>query len=368
MSAVAVRAVSLRDFRNYERGELHTGDGLTVVSGPNGAGKTNLLEALYFGLTGRSCRTSNEREMVRQGAAVTRVAVKTEDDAGAHLLEAGLEPGRPKRLRVDGSPVERLSDSSARPLVSVFMPERLELVKGPPATRRAHLDQLVAALWPARVATRSAYARALAQRNALLVRVRGGLGAPSLLDPWDAELARQGIELMADRDEAVGLLASSFSLRARELGLPGRAAVRYRRRSAAGDADVLRAELELRRATDLASGFSGHGPHRDELELRHDEKGLRPYGSQGQQRVALLALLIAERDALAQRGRAPLLLMDDVMSELDSERRERLGGLLSEIGQTVMSVTDAERLPSSAESATVAHVRAGAIEEPEAAL
>ena len=156
--------------------------------GPNGAGKTNLLEALYFGCTGRSPRTSNERELVRRGAAVARVVVDTRDDEGAHRIEVGFEPGEAKRLRVDGSPVDNLAALDARPLVSVFLPERLELVKGAPAARRAHLDQVVAALWPARAETRAAYSRALAQRNALLgadprrrvrVRVRWTPGTPS---------------------------------------------------------------------------------------------------------------------------------------------------------------------------------------------
>jgi DNA replication and repair protein RecF len=146
-----VTRLSLRDFRNYETLELDLPPGLAVVAGPNGAGKTNLLEAIYFGCAGRSPRTSNERELVRRGSAVTRVTVETSDDEASHLIEVGFEPGEAKRLRVDGSAVDSLSTTDARPLVSVFMPERLELVKGPPAGRRAHLDQVVAALWPARV-------------------------------------------------------------------------------------------------------------------------------------------------------------------------------------------------------------------------
>ena len=363
MATATVRRVAVRNFRNYDRAELCLAPGVTVISGANGAGKTNLLEAIYFGLTGRSCRTSNERELVRHGESVARVTIETEDEAGAHMLEAGFEPGESKRLRVDGALVERLSDSTARPLVSVFMPERLELVRGPPSSRRAHLDRLVAAMWPGRAAVRTAYARALAQRNALLARVRAGLAAATLLDSWDAELSRHGVELMADREQAVASITQAFSDRAHELGLPAPAEVSYRRRSSAADAEELRAELEERRATDLARGFSGHGPHRDELGLRHDGRPLRSFGSQGQQRVALLALLLAERDALAGRGRAPLMLLDDVMSELDSERRERLGALLIEVGQAVVTATDAERVPVSS-LASLVDVRGGSVGAP----
>jgi DNA replication and repair protein RecF len=343
-----VRKIALRDFRNYERAEVAVGEGLTVVCGPNGAGKTNLLEALYFGCTGRSCRTSNEREVVRFGEKVARVAVETEDGDGRHLIEVGLEPGDGKRLRVDGAVVERLTGVDARPLVAVFLPDRLELVKGGPGGRRAHLDQLVAALWPARAPTRSAYARALAQRNALLARVRAGAAAPAQLDVWDAELARHGIELMQHRGAAIELLAAPFAALASDLGLPEAAALEYRPRSRAADAGGLRAELGERREADLARGFSDHGPHRDDVALLHGGRSLRSYGSQGQQRLSLLALLFAEREVLLeQRGRAPLMLLDDVMSELDAGRRGRLVELVRSSGQAVVTTTDREHVPGS---------------------
>jgi DNA replication and repair protein RecF len=344
---VRVTRLQLRDFRNYEGAELDLPAGLTVVAGPNGAGKTNLLEALYFGCTGRSPRTSNERELVRRGGgAVARVVVDTRDEEGAHRIEVGFEPGEAKRLRVDGSPVDNLAAVSVRPLVSVFLPERLELVKGAPAARRAHLDQLVAALWPARAETRTAYSRALAQRNALLGRIRAGACGPGALDAWDVELARHGVQLMADRGEAVDGLRASFAELAGRLGLPGDAELRYRPRSDATDEEGLAAELGERRAADLDRGFTAHGPHRDELQLQLDGVALRAYGSQGQQRTALLALLFAERELLAERrSRPPLMLLDDVMSELDTERRELLAGLLRSGGQAVVTATEPAHVP-----------------------
>jgi DNA replication and repair protein RecF len=343
-----VRRIALRDFRNYERAEVEVGEGLTVVHGPNGAGKTNLLEAVYLGCTGRSSRTSNEREVVRFGCKVARVSVETEGDDGRHLIEVGIEPGEGRRLRVDGAPVERLSGVQARPLVAVFIPDRLELVKGAPSARRAHLDQLVAALWPARAETRTAYARALAQRNALLGRIRAGAGSPRLLDTWDAELARHGMALMGDRTAALELLAEPFTRLAGELGLPEAAAVEYRPRSRAAEADGLRAELAERREADLGRGFTDHGPHRDDVALLHAGRALRAYGSQGQQRLALLTLLFAEREVLLdQRGRAPLMLLDDVMSELDSARRARLVELVRASGQALVTATDRDHVPGS---------------------
>src|SRR5919204_4223998 len=242
-----VTRASLRDFRNYERSEIALGEGLTVVCGPNGAGKSNLLEALYFGCTGHSCRTSNERELVRFRQSVTRVSVDLEAEDGAHRLEVGFEPGQPKHFRVDGAPVERLTSSEMRPLVGVFMPDRLDLVKGAPSLRRAHLDQVIAALWPARGTARGEYSRALAQRNALVARIRAGAARPELLDTWDLELARHGVALMDARRGALGELEQPFQRLAEELGLPGDCALQYRPRSKAGSVEELRAELAERR-------------------------------------------------------------------------------------------------------------------------
>src|SRR4051794_27113839 len=341
----SVTRCGLRDFRNYERAELHLAPGLTVIAGPNGAGKTNLLEALYFGLTGRSCRTSNEREVVRIGASVARVELEVEADDGRHLLEVGFEPGEDKRMRVDGAALDRGGAMPARPLVSVFLPDRLDLVKGAPSGRRAHLDQVVTALWPARGEARGAYSRALAQRNALIARVRAGAASPDLLDPWDAELARHGEQLMEHRAAAVAAVAPAFTERAAELGLPEAAEVSYSPRSA-GD---LRAELRERRSSDIERGFTQHGPPRDGLSLRPGGRVPRTLGSQGQQGVALLALLFAERDALVEHDRPPLMLLDDVMSELDESRRTRLADLVRAGGQAVITTTESEHVPGAAD-------------------
>jgi DNA replication and repair protein RecF len=341
-----VTRLRLRDFRSYATADVALGERLTVVHGSNGAGKTNLLEALYFGCTGRSCRTSTEREVVRFDAPAARVEVGGRDRDGTHELSVGFSPGEPKRLRVDGAPVERLLDSPARPLVSVFLPDRLELVKGAPALRRAHLDQLVAALWPARAATRRAYSQALAQRNALIARVRAGRGTRTALGAWDLELARHAIALRDDRARAVEHVDARFVTVAGELGLKGTSTLRYRPRSVAGTPEELAAELAARVDSDLERGFTGHGPHRDELLLLRDGRELRVYGSQGEQRLALLSLLLAERAALQdERGAPPLLLLDDVMSELDASRRERLVQRLSDGGQSVITTTDLAHVP-----------------------
>ena len=346
-----VVSVQMRDFRTYARAEASLGQGLTVVHGPNGAGKSNLLEAIYFGCTACSPRTHNERELVRFGAQATRVVVHLADGSRAHELSVGFEAGQPKRMMSDGAPVDGLLDVEDRPLLSVFLPDRLELLKGPPALRRAHLDQVVAAIWPLRAADRREYSRVLAQRNALLGGIRSGRASQATLSTWDRELARKALALRAHRTATVALLAEPFAERAAQLGCSGDATLDYRPRSRARDEDEFVAELQARLPGDLERGFSGHGPHRDELAILRDGRELRLYGSQGEQRLALLALLLAERGVLArERHRIPLMLLDDVMSELDSERRELLAGELSGGGQSVIATTDLAHVPGAADA------------------
>jgi DNA replication and repair protein RecF len=228
----------------------------------------------------------------------------------------------------------------------VFLPDRLELVLGAPALRRSHLDQVVAALWPARAGTRRAYAAALGQRNALLASIRAGRASRASLPAWDGELARHGVVLMADRAATVERLRPRFADHAAALGLEGELDLRYRPRAT----ENLAAELAERHDSDLERGFTGHGPHRDDLALRRDGRELRSYGSRGQVRLGLLALLLAEREELAaERGAPPLLLLDDVMSELDATRRARLVQVLLASGQSVVTATELSHVPGADE-------------------
>lgn len=351
-----LEVVELRDFRSYSQANVSLGEGLTVLHGANGAGKSNLIEAVCFGCTGRSPRTRNERELIRFGAAAARVSLSLRDDRREqHALAVGfgrLEQGGrlEKRFRFDGAPLQRLADAPERPLVSVFVPDRLELVSGQPAVRRAHLDHLTAALWPARAGERAAYARSLAQRNALIARARAGVGSSSALASWNRGMAREGLTLMRSRAEAVARIAARFSTLSESLGLAGGGVLEYRPASAAETAEELERELEQRLSSDLERGYTTHGPHRDELAFLRDARPLRAYGSQGERRLALLALLLAERSAIAEaRGAPPLMLLDDVMSELD-ERRRRL--LVDELaaggGQSVIAATEPSHVPPSA--------------------
>jgi DNA replication and repair protein RecF len=347
-------------FRNLRAQEVELGPQITLLWGPNGAGKTNMLEALYVALVGRSCRTRADRETIAFGDPMARVEVELEVGGDESAFLWSLARDGERRHLVDGSAMTAaLADH--RPPIAVFLPDRLALVKGPPSERRSHVDRLLAALWPARGEVRRGYGRALAQRNALLGRVRAGIAPLDSLEAWELELAASGIELMEARREAVELLAPEFASATADLGLPGQASLRYAPRSAATSREELAGEFAERRAADIQRGYSQHGPHLDELELELEGRSMRRYGSQGEQRTALLSLLFAERRALLEARRTPpLMLLDDVMSELDPDRRDLLASRLAEGGgQTLITATEPGHLPAGCDRTEIA-MRSGA--------
>lgn len=348
-----VTAIEARPLRNLDDVRVELEPGIVSLIGPNGVGKTNFLEAVYFALTGRSFRTADRRDLIPFGAPLARAAAVVRDADGVeHRLLASVSRLEGRRHLLDGNPADATTLARHRPPVAVFAPDRLALVKGPPAERRAHLDRFVAARWPARAELRQRYGQALAQRNALLGRVAAGLVPPAQLGAWDAALAEAAAPLIEARAEAVAELAPPFAEAASMLGLED-ATIEYAPR-AAGTAAAIRAGLEERRDQDLRLGRSGWGPHLDELKIEVGGRTMRRYGSQGQQRAALLALLFAERDALlAARRVTPLLLLDDVMSELDPGRRESLVEGLLAGGQALITAADADGVPDSALSRAV---------------
>ncbi len=343
-----VSALDARDFRSLERLEVELGPGITSVVGPNGAGKTNLLEAVYFGLSGRSFRTRDRRELIRFGEKVARAELRVDTEAqGSHQILASVQRGEGRRHLLDGSSAQPTEIARRRPHLIVFSPDRLVLIKGPPAERRSHLDSFTAARWPTRAGLRQDYGKALAQRNALLRRVAAGHAPGSELDAWDNALAATAVPLIEARAEAVGELAPLFAEASPQLGVEP-AELRYAPRSDP-DVEQLVAGLAERRESDLARLRTSLGPHLDELEISLRDRSLRRYGSQGEQRAGLLALLFAERGALlAGDGATPLMLLDDVMSELDPAHRELLSRHLAESGQTLISAADPEALPEPA--------------------
>ena len=334
-----VTAVRGSWFRCYERLEVGFAPGLVGIVGPNGAGKTSLVEMIHFGALAYSPRTSTEAQVIAFGQDFTRVEVDAGLAAGPARVQVGFRPGEPKRVVVDGVAERSAAGLLGRFPVLVFTPDRIRLVQGGPALRRTYLDRALVRLWPALADIPAAYARALAQRNHLLRRLRAGRGGEEALVGWDDVTARAGAALSAARERLCTRLGPAFAARLEQLGgSPGEAPLRL---AANTDGPALAGVLRERRRRDIERAVTGAGPHLDDVEIREAGRDLRRFGSQGEQRRALLALILAEADLLtAERGEQPVLLLDDVTGEFDAERRGLLLDAVARFDQAIVTTTD----------------------------
>ena len=309
------------------------------MTGANGAGKTNLLESLHVGTQGFSPRTRSDRQLIRAGQDAARIELTGTRGTVPVSVEVDLGSDAPRRARLDGVLLRSAEQLRSELATLVFTPDRLVVVKGGPAARRAYLDRSLGRLYPARAQISLDYASAVGQRNAALRRVSAGASDRDAVAPWTAQVADLGAMLTAARRDTVELLQPGFAERADELGLP-EAALGY-------DAEPPTiALLESRFERDLERGTTGAGPHLDEIAIRTGARDLRTYGSQGEQRLAVLALLLAEAELIAARRRVPpLLLLDDALSELDERRRRILSERIGVVGQTIVTATGPEALP-----------------------
>jgi DNA replication and repair protein RecF len=313
--------------------------GLVLVVGENGAGKTNLLESLHVGTQGFSPRTRTDAQLIRFGERAGRVALRGLRGDSAVELELTVEAGEGKRAKVNGASLRAAEQLRSEVATLVFTPDRLSVVKGGPAVRRAYFDRALGRLVPARAQLATQYAAALAQRNAALRRTAAGFSSRDALTPWTEQVATLGAELVEARGEVLAALAPGFAERADELGLP---ATRMTYDGEPPTVDALEARLDR----DLERGATGLGPHLDDVALTSGTRDLRNFGSQGEQRLTVLALLLAEAELIAERrGFPPLLLLDDVLSELDPNRRRVLAERVQGSGQTLVTATQASSLP-----------------------
>jgi DNA replication and repair protein RecF len=250
-----------------------------------------------------------------------------------------LEVGEGKRAKLNGAPLRAAEQLRAEVATLVFTPDRLSVVKGGPAVRRAYFDRALGRLAPARATLSVEYAAAVAQRNAALRRAAGGYSSRDAIAPWTEQVATLGRKLVESRTEVVAALAPGFAERADELGL---SSARMAYEGEPPTVELLDARLER----DLERGATGLGPHLDDVVLTSGPRDLRSFGSQGEQRLTVLALLLAEAELIAERrGFAPLLLLDDVLSELDPDRRRVLAERVVGTGQTLITATEGSSLP-----------------------
>ena len=356
-----LRTLWLRDFRGYEQAELHPAPGLTAVVGENGQGKSNLLEAVAYLATLESFRGAPTEAMVRVGADTAVVRAELERDGRELLVEAELSRHGRNRVHVNKQRLRRARDLLGALRVTVFAPDDLAVVKEGPALRRRYVDELVVALTPRHDALRMEVDRVLRQRSALVRQVAGTRPerlAPDVaatLDVWDAKLAEAGEALAAARRRALAELGPGLE-KAYGQVTPRGGVVAVSYQSTWPEGGLLEA-LQAARADDLRRGVTTVGPHRDDVLVELDGLPARLHASQGEQRSLALALRLAGHDLVtAAIGSPPLLLLDDVFSELDPFRSAALVAHLP-AGQTLL--TTASGLPPGAVPDLVVEVHEG---------
>ncbi len=334
--------VWLTDFRNYENLEIQLDEGFTAVLGPNGAGKTNLVESLALLATLKSFRRAPTESLIRKGATKAVVRATGIRDDREVLIELELAKGR-TRAQVNRQPLKRTRDLLGALRVTVFGPDDLALVKEGPSVRREYVDDLIVALDPAADAVVSDLDRIVRQRNALLRQMSGPNDEASLLtlDIWDEKLAAAGEHLTIRRENLLADLMPLATASYRVLSDTDVDLVAYYNRS--WQTERMSEAIAIARANDQRRGSTSVGPHRDDIGVSVGGFDSRTECSQGEQRTLALALRLAGHRLLAERlGEPPLLLLDDVLSELDPDRARALLASLPP-GQTV--ITSAQGLP-----------------------
>lgn len=356
IARVRVDQIALANYRNYAMLNLPIDAQLCIFVGENAQGKTNLLEALYFLATARSFRALRDDDLIQWGHAEASLSCSVEREVGEAAIRVRICRGRQKILTVNGQPVRRHADLLGYLNVVTFSPDDLQLVKGGPAERRRFLDVELAQVSHTYRHDLSAYARILRQRNNLLKEISEHRLGQELLGAWNTQLLETGSRVMAKRAEAVWRLSAMGQVVHREITQAGEMlTINYRpffarpgelppEEGSWEDLSVVRrrfaAEMQRLQSAETARGQTLVGPQRDDLEFLINERDVRTFGSQGQQRTAVLSCKLAEIEFMrSETGEYPVLLLDDVMSELDEARRHYFLATVSGRVQTFITTT-----------------------------
>ncbi|GIU84634.1 MAG: DNA replication and repair protein RecF [Acidimicrobiales bacterium] len=330
-------SVRLEDVRIHESFVLKPADGVTLLRGPNGSGKTSVLEAITLGLTLRPLHGGRAGDLVRRNAPRARITLELEADTLRSRVVVDLWPAGRLQAWIDGRKVKSSGEFVERFAVTTFVPDDLALVAGAPDGRRRFMDAVMVQMWPALTETRRRFERALRQRNSLLRQARAGIGRELIqeLRVWEERLAAEAHRLAEARAELVAELSAPVTEEYRSIaGHDVAVGLTY---SPDWVREGLRSRLESVRAEEIARGATLYGPHRDDLEVTIAGLPARTHASQGERRTLALAMKIAAHVSVAaRRGSAPVLLLDDVFSELDEARSERLLRALPR-GQTILT-------------------------------
>jgi len=328
--------LQLWNFRSYSNLEINFPKGITILQGDNGQGKTNILEAIYLLSTGRSHRTNRELDMISYSSPWTRVRAENIQADGKHTVDMVISRGQKKRILVNGLAISRISEILGQLNSVIFSPEDLDLIKEGPSKRRRFMDIELSQVSKKYFYALNEYNKVLEQRNSLLKD-----NQKSALDVWDTMLAEKAVPIIKARRDFCMRLAPIAKENHKYLS-SGKEELSCIYKDGTNEReDILEAvleNLEKNRENDLKRCFTTSGPHKDDIIIKLGETDLRYFGSQGQQRTATLALKLSELEMMREDlGEYPVLLLDDVLSELDTRRQQMLLEKITDI-QTIITV------------------------------
>jgi DNA replication and repair protein RecF len=324
--------LSLRNYRNYEEIEIETKERVNLFVGPNAQGKTNLLEAIYVAAITKSHRTSKDKELIRWGESASILHAEVQKKYGLYKLDLSITQ-QGKKAKINGLEQRKLSDFIGTMNVVMFAPEDLEIVKGAPGIRRRFLDMELGQVQPGYVHELQQYYKILVQRNNYLKQPHANSADPALMDIWNEQLARYGVKIMRKRQNFITKLQQwAEQVHAGITNRQEQLRILYQpsfKADSLDDEAVLFEQFMIKlsqlREQEIKRGMTLIGPHRDDMTLLINDKEAQTYGSQGQQRTTALSLKLAEIELIREEtGEYPILLLDDVLSELDRNRQTQL--------------------------------------------
>lgn len=335
-----VKSIELESYRNYESLDMSFSPGVNIIYGDNAQGKTNILEAIYFGCTTKSQRGSKESEIIRFGNDEAHLRLYVERKREERRIDMHLRMNKPKGVAIDGLPIKKSAEIYGLINIISFSPEDLGIVKNGPAVRRKFMDMELCQINNIYLAELSNYNKVLFQRNNLLKQLVRKPELSDTLDLWDEQLINYGKSIIETRRRFVKELGSIISgIHFDISGEREKLTIKYEPDTAEGEFED---KLFISREKDIATGNTNAGPHRDDLRFFINGEDVRKFGSQGQQRTAALSLKLAEIEFVkAKIDDRPILLLDDVLSELDRNRQTRLLGNITGI-QTIITCTGLE--------------------------
>ncbi len=332
-----VKSIKLKNFRNYKNEKIELGENINIIYGENAQGKTNIIEAIFLCSMGKSFRTKKEKEMInlKEENCLVEIEYEKSDREGKIKIELASK----KNIYINNIKIKKLSELLGKINIVIFKPDDINIIQGDPQNRRRFLDIMISQLRPTYMHTLSLYQKTIEQRNNYLKQIREENKDENMLEIWDEKLADYAIKINKYRNEFIKKIKEKIVKIHKEI-TNDKEEIEIIYNSDCENKDNYLNLLKQRRKLDIIKGFTTKGVHRDDFEIEINNKNLKIYGSQGQQRTATLSLKLSELNVIYEEiGEYPILLLDDFMSELDKTRRENLIKNIKE-KQVIITCTD----------------------------